>query len=622
MVKSILRFAAICGLLAWGAVVLAQEQIVIEPEETDEILANPGIGWETFHHTSKQDKSLPKWIPSTIHYARWGWGELEPQPGKLNTAFLDKVLKDTHDSGQKLAFRVMCCSTYKGHPYHPKWCSKELQADYEGQGPLPIPDMDDPVVLNAHLDFIKRLGKKYDGHPDVDHIDLGSIGWWGEWHLSGQTRFKLPTLENRKKVVDAYLAAFKKTPLLMLIGGGDCLKYACADGTGWRADCLGDMGGFSRTWCHMRNAYPLAIAQVSDTWKTAPVAFETCWDMRKWVNDGWSLRYIFNYALACHASVINNKSAPLPNRADVRPEIERFLRRLGYRFILKELRHPAQVQAGGKIDLSMKWQNVGSARCYKPYRVAYRFSHANGFSKVIVSKTTVNSWLPGTIEMFTPDFFKMPKDLPNGEINEVADTISLAAIPTGQYTLAIGIVEDKAPVVRLGIKGRTDDGWYPLSKIEVVNLEAVESHMAAHTDPAAKQQGAERHPKSERPVLVMTWFQDDCISALFYHVSQKGEWFSVLNVYNHAHQDAQSGKLSDSHLSNLRTLLPKLPKSAANKPPISRFVVISFERDGKWCTETYDSSHLPDALEKVMLIVGERFETKDRKREPNAKAVK
>ena len=153
-------------------------------------------------------QNLPKWIPSTIHYARWGWEELEPQPGKLNTEFLDKVLKETHDSGQKLAFRVMCCSTSKGHPYHPKWCGKELQADYEGQGPFPIPDMDDPVVLNAHLDFIKRLGEKYDGHPDIDHIDLGSIGWWGEWHLSGSTKCKLPTLENRKKVRISAIGGF------------------------------------------------------------------------------------------------------------------------------------------------------------------------------------------------------------------------------------------------------------------------------------------------------------------------------------------------------------------------------------------------------------------------------
>ena len=33
---------------------------------------------------------------------------------------------------------------------------------------------------------------------------------------------------------------------------------------------------------------------------------------------------------------------------------------------------------------------------------------------MIVSKTTVNRWLPGSIEMFTPEFFKMPKDLPKG----------------------------------------------------------------------------------------------------------------------------------------------------------------------------------------------------------------
>jgi hypothetical protein len=95
------------------------QQVIVTPEETDEILANPGMGWETFHQTSKRDKTLPSWIPSTVQYARWGWGELEPQPESLNTGFLDKVLKETHDAGQKLAFRVMCCSTYKGRPYHP-----------------------------------------------------------------------------------------------------------------------------------------------------------------------------------------------------------------------------------------------------------------------------------------------------------------------------------------------------------------------------------------------------------------------------------------------------------------------------------------------------------------------
>ncbi|MGA2032234.1 MAG: DUF4832 domain-containing protein [Thermoguttaceae bacterium] len=463
------------GLIVFACTLTAMagdQQVVVTPAETDEILANPGMGWETFGQTSKQDRSLPSWIPSTIHYERWGWGELESRPGKINSDFLDKVLKETRDSGQKLAFRVMCCSTTRNAPYHPKWLKevggKELIADYEGQGPLPIPDMDDPVVLKAHLDFIQRLGERYDGHPDIDHVDLGSIGWWGEWHLSGSRKYKLPTLENRMKVVDACLAAFKKTPLLMLIGGEECLNRACDHGAGWRADCLGDMGGFSRTWCHMLHAYPHEVARVPDTWKTAPVAWETCWDMRKWVAEGWPLRYIFNYALACHASVINNKSAPLPQGENVRPEIERFLRRLGCRLVLKELKHPAKTPLGGKFDLSMKWQNVGSAPCYKPYRLAYRLTGNNGFTKTFTSAVRVTRWLPGSVELFTPEFFKMPKDLPPGKIDAVADSISLPAdLPAGAYTFSIAVADGETPVLRLGIKGRAEDGWYPLGKVQV-----------------------------------------------------------------------------------------------------------------------------------------------------------
>ena len=122
------------------------------------------------------------------------------------------------------------------------------------------------------------------------------------------------------KVVDAYLAAFKKTPLLMLVGGGDCLKYACAHGTGWRCRLPW------ATWAGSHEAGATCYTPTLSKSRSArhledgSVAWETCWDMRKWVSEGWSLRYIFNYALACHASVINNKSAPLPSRAMFGPK--------------------------------------------------------------------------------------------------------------------------------------------------------------------------------------------------------------------------------------------------------------------------------------------------------------
>ncbi len=446
----------------------------VVPEETDELLANPGLGWQTFHRTRQKDQSLPDWIPSTTHYARWGWGTLEPEPGRIDYAFLDAVLEETRQAGQRLAFRVMCCSTRPGNPYHPAWLAdvggRILLCDYSGMKDLAIPDLDDAIVLERHLDFIKRLGARYDGHPDIDHVDLGTVGWWGEWHMSNSKTGKMPTMENRKRIIDAYVAAFRRTPLLMLIGGGECLTYAAERGAGWRADCLGDMGGFSKNWCHMCDAYPTLIpeAGVGEVWRTAPVAWESCWDMRRWVKEGWSLRYIFNYALALHGSYLNNKSAPLPEGENVRAEIERFLRRLGYRLVLRELRHPERAKPGGPLVLTMKWQNVGSAPCYRPYRLAYRLTDM--FGKTLVGNVTVDKWMPGEVETLTEEFIKNPPDLPPGPVVEVTDRVTVPKeMPAGVYRLDIAVLGEQThePVIRLGIKGREDDGWYPLSEIRI-----------------------------------------------------------------------------------------------------------------------------------------------------------
>ena len=83
---------------------------------------------------------------------------------------------------------------------------------------------------------------------------------------------------------------------------------------------------------------------------------------------------------------------------------------------------------------------------YRPYRVAYRFSNTSGYSKVIASKITVNHWLPGSIEMFTPEFLKMPKELPNGrDQRHIGQRCLPADLPAGPYTLSIAIVDEHPP---------------------------------------------------------------------------------------------------------------------------------------------------------------------------------
>ena len=47
-------------------------------------------------------------------------------------------------------------------------------------------------------------------------------------------------------------------------------------------------------------------------------------------------------------------------------------------------------------------------------------------------------------------------------------------------------------------------------------------------------------------------------------------------------------------------------------PPISRTVHVSFQDAKQWRTETYDATALPEKLEQILVILGERFETKNR----------
>ena len=468
---------AFVGLVCLAENIFAdQAQVVVKPEVTKELLKNPGMGWETFHHVSKADKNLPDWIPSAVYYCRWSWGAVEPQPGILDTNLLETALKHAHESGQKLAFRVMCCTPDQHHSYVPVWLkttARQILIDYQNSDPVfPIPDFDDPVTLNLQLDLIKRLGERYDGHPDLDHVDLGTLGWWGEWHVSHSKLGKMPAPENCRKVIDAYLQAFRKTPVLMILGAEAYTSYGTQHGAGLRADSFGDLGTFSPTWNAMREL-PRQIAKpiVQDAWKKAPIAYEIPAEtMDDFVEKKWPLRWIFNYGLALHGSYFNGKSAKLPADKNFQHELSRFLQRLGYRLVLDELVHPAQVKAGSQFNISTKWQNDGCAPCYQPYRVAYRLGNASGFQKVFVSPATVNHWLPGSIELFTPEFLELPNDLPPGPVNEVTDSVNLPAnLPPGDYTLSVGVVDanSEQPVVMLGISGRGEDGWYPLSKLTV-----------------------------------------------------------------------------------------------------------------------------------------------------------
>jgi hypothetical protein len=455
--------AGILTVFSWLIIVsthAASPTVKVEPRESDELLANPGMGWQTFHRFADNDPNL-EGLPSASAYFRFYWREIESQDGQIDFPKFDDLLAHARRAGQKLAFRIMCTGS-GAYMDVPPWLKEQgcrgVEFTYGGTKHW-VPDFADPLFQEKHFRLVRELGRRYDQHPDLDVVDIGSVGLWGEWHMSGtevvgtHRPVSLPSPEILQSIINAWCSAFPTANKVILIGSEVGMPQTAKGDFGWRADCLGDLGGFSKTWNHMDHFYlqQLARTGAENTWKRAPVAFESCWDMRKWKEAGWDVGFIFDYALRCHASYVNNKSAPIPD--GTRPDIERFLRRLGYRLVIRSVAHEAKASAGAMTSVVIEWENAGVAPPYRDYRLAIRLRTIDGRGEpsVQVGETSIRGWLPGRHRT------ELSLQLP-------------AELHAGRHEVAVGVVDprDRQPAVRLANAGRDAEGWYRVSELDIV----------------------------------------------------------------------------------------------------------------------------------------------------------
>jgi hypothetical protein len=459
------------GVLATVAAtpVRSQESVIVRFEETDEVLVNPGIGFMTFQRFNGDELNVGKrWTegypiayqpfdgdlenpehPATsLAYFRIYWKFIEPAQGQYNWALIDKALETAGQRGQTLLLRIAPYGTGQDNDV-PDWYRKMLGPEEQ----LPVrkwrTDPEDSRYVEHFGGMIRALGARYDGHRLLESVDMAIVGAWGEGAGSDQL-----SQETREALVDAYLGAFPQTHLIMLLTDERTNKYGLSKrAVGWRVDCLGDLGGFSDNWCHMYDYYPQAIINfgMKDAWKRAPVSLEVCWVMQHWKDMGWDIDYIIDQSLKWHISSFNGKSSAVPE--EWWPQVNRWLKKMGYRFVLRKLTYPAKVHPGGNLALTSWWENQGVAPCYRPFRLALRMK--NEPHRVIIPiDVDLRGWLPGD-------------NLCDRTVTVPADT------PAGQYELEIGILDPQAdqPKVKLAITARRPDGWYGVGTIQVLQPE-------------------------------------------------------------------------------------------------------------------------------------------------------
>jgi hypothetical protein len=386
------------------------------PEEYEGFLKTPGIGFQTFHRFEDWDVNLQNMpFGSGSAYFRYMWLQIEPEEGIYNWSLIDDHLARARENRQTLEFRIMLEHPGEYDIGIPQWLVdkgvKMRLTNCEGHDYY-SPDLDDPVIKSYHEKLIRALGNRYDGHPDLGSVDIGSVGLWGEWHEYCHPEL-MPSKKERLSIIDLYYESFPNTPLIALADDKKSMMYAAQKGrSAWRGDCWGNYLPEGQGWNHHLDSYRPAHNLIPEAWKNGPVALESCSTMKSWYSEGDAITKIINDAIDWHASLVHNKSDYIPQ--EFKPEVERLVMKLGFRLVLRGIDFDSTVHSGNDLPIAMTWENVGIAPPYRDYRIAFRLrDDQDMIYGQYISDRSIRGWLPGAISEEVQ--YPLPNDLSMGK---------------------------------------------------------------------------------------------------------------------------------------------------------------------------------------------------------------
>ena len=388
------------GCLAFGCSAFSEERAFTP---TDDVLANPGCGWECSAGFYPQFKDL---VNVGAIYERVTWAQLEPEEGKFTWTPLEFAARTAEKAGIPFYFRIMCVNSYNGGPYDtPKWVFDKGAKSHEGEpGRIPkvVPEFADPVFVAEHCKFVEALAAKYDRDPRLGGLDIGSYGNFGEWHVSGigcgkefWNRYKA---SQRRPYAEMYVKSFNWAPLVAMTDDDETLEHLLSLGpsprVGIRRDGVGSPWHFER-WIG-KKPYD-RIPRMGEVWKTKPIVLEFYCEAKNFAKKGWDIPHAVDWILANHASLVH--AIPFDPRqvkddAKIMSEVRRVDRYAGARIV--PLKAEWSVDEAGRVQVWMEGRNDGVAPMILDYRLVYEAVGSSGKSLGRwVSSANPRSWLPG-----------------------------------------------------------------------------------------------------------------------------------------------------------------------------------------------------------------------------------
>jgi hypothetical protein len=395
--KSFVRISLAAAIVPLAAFARDVPTVSVRPVDTGAALVNPGMGW-TMHYYSNVPRNYGSPLEpsdtlddfpglSTV-YLRLPWAYLEPEEGKYNWAILDTPAQRWIAKGKRIAIRITCSENWMTHAT-PEWVKDSGakgthytfgKGRVESGGPWD-PFFDDSVFVEKLGRFLAALAARYDGNPNVEFIDIGTYGLWGEGHTHISSR--QDSLEIQKLHIDLHLKHFKNTLLCISddFAGHDqpgerfpITDYAFSKGVTIRDDSI-LVQPPPRAWYHA------GMAQLF--WPELPVILEHDHIASSKIRGAWDGGLLLRAVEEYHASFMSIHGFPREYLAENRETIDAINRRMGYRIMPVDISWPATVpiathpeaivahqdvtrhsDPGKNFKVRWSWANKGVAPCY------------------------------------------------------------------------------------------------------------------------------------------------------------------------------------------------------------------------------------------------------------------
>jgi len=328
------------------------------------------------------------------------------------------------------------------------------------------PDYDDPRLIRALERLIAALGRRYDGSPRVAFVEMGMLGFWGEWHTYPHSEL-FASQRTQQRILDAARRAFRRT--LVMTRYPDA--YA---GSAPRLGYFDDSFPFDtdgpEAWRFLARMRRTGRTEV---WMHAPIGGEMMpQEAKKWLGGGFG--QTMGMVEAGHFSWIGPYNPALEDASD--PQfVERsrqMVRRMGYEFALTEIRLPGGISRGGRLAVRISGVNRGVAPFYYPWRVELALLDPRGNPvERFRLPVDIRTWLPGAFGFS-------------------ADPVVHA--PPGEYRLALGIVDPWTGKPGIGFANDLPrlEGWTVISTVRISSGPA--GLTAYPTSPAQKRSSPNR----------------------------------------------------------------------------------------------------------------------------------